>query len=93
MPSSVRHEDKAVATVRFDNQQGERRTTSSFEQPLTSREVGEMLGAHYKTIEKKARKGEIPGHFKLNHWYFFASELDKWLRVCESSDSQFVSVN
>lgn len=47
-----------------------------------------MLCAHYKTIEKRARKGEIPGHL-LNHWYFFASELDKWMRVCESADSQW----
>lgn len=64
-----------------------------YEQPLTTKQVAAMLGPHPKTIERYARDGKIPGHFKMNHWYFFASELDKWMRLCESADSQFVSVN
>lgn len=75
------------------NQRSEHCAAALYEQPLTSRDVAAMLGAHPKTIERKARGGEIPGHFKMNRWFFFPSEIDKWLRVCINPDSQFVSVN
>ena len=64
-----------------------------YEQPLTTSDVAAMLGAHPKTIERKARAGDIPGHFKINRWFFFPSELDKWLRFCVPSCSQFVNVS
>ena len=39
-----------------------------------------MLGRSHKTIERYAREGAIPGHFRLRRWYFLKSELDSWLR-------------
>lgn len=47
---------------------------------LDSRTAAEMLGCHPKTLERKARRGEVPGHFKLNRWYFVIAELDAWLK-------------
>jgi hypothetical protein len=70
-----------------------RHTAAMCEQPLTSKDVAAMLGPHPKTIERYAREGKIPGHFKLNRWYFFPSELDNWLRVCEPAVSQSRLVN
>jgi predicted DNA-binding transcriptional regulator AlpA len=50
-----------------------------FERPLTSMEVGVLLGRNHKTIERHAKRGDIPAHFRLNRWYFLRSEIDKWL--------------
>jgi len=47
---------------------------------LTSKDVGAMLGRNPKTIERHAREGAIPAHFRLTRWYFFESEIDEWLR-------------
>jgi hypothetical protein len=55
---------------------------STDDKPLTSKDVGAMLGRNAKTIERHAREGAIPAHFKLNRWYFFRAEIDEWLR-CE----------
>ena len=60
---------------------------------LTSKQAAELLHIHPKTLERKARLKEVPGHFKFNRWYFLASELDDWLRSDVDSGSQFVCVN
>jgi excisionase family DNA binding protein len=49
--------------------------------PLTSRDVAAMLGVSHKTVERHAREGTIPGHFRLNRCLFFQSELDEWLKA------------
>jgi excisionase family DNA binding protein len=56
-------------------------TASTIDNPLTSRDVAAMLGVGHKTIERHAREGEIPAHFRLNRWYFFQSELVRWLKA------------
>lgn len=40
-----------------------------------------MLGVSHKTLERHAREGTIPAHFRLNRWFFFQSELVHWLKA------------
>jgi excisionase family DNA binding protein len=56
------------------------RGTFQFEPLLDSREAAALLRMHYKTVERKARNGEIPRYHHNGGWYFRASELDAWLR-------------
>jgi excisionase family DNA binding protein len=51
-------------------------------EPLISAEEAAMLfgGMHIKTLQRKAREGEIPGYQIGRSWYFRRSELDAWLR-------------
>ena len=58
---------------------GESRGNKATDGPLTSKEVGELLGRNFKTIERHAKRGDIPAHFRLNRWYFLRSEIDSWL--------------
>jgi len=64
-----------------------------FEPLLNSREAAALLRVHYKTLERKARRGEIPGYQIAGRWCFRASELDAWLRSQVHSASQSVRVN
>lgn len=57
-----------------------RLTDKATAEVLTSKDVAAMLGRSHKTIERYAREGAIPGHFRLRRWYFLKSELDSWLR-------------
>lgn len=54
---------------------------TALEKPLTSMEVGVLLGRNHKTIERHAKQGHIPAHFRFNRWYFLKSELDAWLKA------------
>ncbi len=56
------------------------RSAIGFQQPLTSRQVAAMFGMSYKTLERHAREGLIPGHFVFNRWMFDALELDAWFK-------------
>ena len=67
--------------------------TQIFEPLLDSREASALLRMHYKTLERKARGGEIPGYQIAGRWYFRATALDTWLRVQLNSASQSVRVN
>jgi transposase-like protein len=29
----------------------------------------------------RTRAGKVPGHFRFGRWYFYASELDCWMRM------------
>jgi predicted DNA-binding transcriptional regulator AlpA len=62
------------------------------ERPLNSREVAALFGKSrkfaYKAVENQARKGQLPGHFKLGQWIFFPSELDFWAKDQVQSASQ-----
>lgn len=62
------------------------------ERPLNSREVAALFGKSkkfaYKAVENQARKGQLPGHFKLGQWIFFPSELDFWMKDQVHSASQ-----
>jgi excisionase family DNA binding protein len=52
----------------------------SFERMLSSVEAASLLGIHFKTLQRLARQGAIPGHYYASRWFFRASELDAWLR-------------
>jgi len=67
--------------------------TQAFEPMLDSREAAALLHMHYKTLERKARRREIPGYQIAGRWYFRATELDTWLRFQLNSASQSVRVN
>jgi excisionase family DNA binding protein len=67
--------------------------TQMFEPLLDSREAAALLHVHHKTLERKARGGEIPGYQIAGRWYFRASELDSWLKSQVNSTSQSVRVN
>ncbi len=46
---------------------------------LTPAEVGEILGVHSKTVERMARRGELPGIRIGRYWRFAPVELSRWL--------------
>lgn len=51
-----------------------------FEPLLDSHEAAALLKIHHKTLERKARAGEVPGYQIAGKWRFRASELDGWLK-------------
>ncbi|MGO9591561.1 MAG: helix-turn-helix domain-containing protein [Candidatus Acidiferrales bacterium] len=54
---------------------------SSVERPLTCDEAAALVRVHPKTVKRMARSGELPGHFRFGRWFFYASELDCWMRT------------
>jgi excisionase family DNA binding protein len=58
---------------------GGRRPT--VELPLTCGEAAAFVRVHPKTVKRMARSGELPGHFRFGRWFFYASELDRWMRT------------
>lgn len=56
-----------------------------YELPLDTREAGDYVGFHSKTVERMARVGEIPAHpasgVRHKTWKFYPSELDVWLHA------------
>ncbi len=53
----------------------------SLERPLTCEEAAAFVRVHPKTVKRMARSGELPGHFRFGRWFFYASELDCWMRT------------
>ena len=53
----------------------------SVERPLTCEEAAAFVRVHPKTVKRMARSGELPGHFRFGRWFFYASELDCWMRT------------
>jgi excisionase family DNA binding protein len=53
----------------------------SVERPLTCEEAAAFVRVHPKTVKRMARTGELPGHFRFGRWFFYASELDCWMRT------------
>jgi excisionase family DNA binding protein len=54
---------------------------TGIERPITCKEASQVLGVHPRTIKRMARDGKVPGHFRFGRWYFYASELDCWMRM------------
>ena len=54
---------------------------SVVERPLTCEEAAAFVRVHPKTVKRMARSGELPGHFRFGRWFFYASELDCWMRT------------
>lgn len=53
----------------------------SVERPLTCEEAAAFVRVHPKTVKRMARSGDLPGHFRFGRWFFYASELDCWMRT------------
>jgi excisionase family DNA binding protein len=51
-----------------------------FEPLLSDVEAGKLLGLHAKTLQRLARKGEIPSFKIQKYWKYRASELNSWLQ-------------
>ena len=54
---------------------------SVVERPLTCEEAAAFVRVSPKTVKRMARGGELPGHFRFGRWFFYASELDCWMRT------------
>jgi excisionase family DNA binding protein len=54
---------------------------SVVERPLTCEEAAVFVRVHPKTVKRMARSGELPGHFRFGRWFFYATELDYWMRT------------
>jgi len=70
-----REESGTITSARFGN--GER---PSVESPLTCDEAAVFVRVHPKTTKRMARRGDLPGYFRFGRWFFYASELDRWMR-------------
>ena len=68
-------------------------TQQLFEPLLDSRQAAALLKIHPKTLERKARAGEVPAYQIAGKWRFRASELDSWLHTQLNSAGQSVRVN
>ena len=55
--------------------------TSTFEPLLSDAEAGKLLGLHPKTIQRLARRGELPAIRIGRYWRFRASALNQWIDV------------
>ena len=58
------------------------RTTVSYEPLIDEKQAAKFLGGlHPKTVQRMARRGELP-HCRVGKYYRFrASELDTWIQV------------
>ena len=69
--------DPGLGTTRATEYPGQ----SGIERPLTCEEAADLVRVHPKTIKRMARDRRLPGHFRFGRWFFFASELDGWMRT------------
>ena len=63
---------------------------SSFEPLLNTDQAAALLQVHPKTLQKMARKGEVPARRIGDLWRYRASELDRWLRAGVCSEAPLV---
>jgi excisionase family DNA binding protein len=54
--------------------------TTQVEKPMDIEEAGKFVNLERPTIYLLAQRGEIPGHKRSKKWYFYASELNEWIR-------------
>jgi len=60
-----------------------------FEPLIGSSAAARLLGnIHVKTLQRYARRGNLPGYQIGGHWYFRESELDSWLHSRLNSNCQ-----
>ncbi len=50
-------------------------------------QAADFLGLHPKTVQRMARRGELPAYRIGRYWRYRASELDSWLRVQSSGQN------
>jgi excisionase family DNA binding protein len=61
---------------------------TEFEPPVDSRTAAAALGVHYKTLERMARKGEVPAAKLGRSWMFRLSVLSAWFNRKMHSNSE-----
>ena len=79
--SSAHAAPSQPATEREDSAAATTEQPLAVERPLTCEEAAAFVRAHPKTVKRMARTGELPGHFRFGRWFFYASELDSWMRT------------
>lgn len=52
-----------------------------FEPLLSDTQVSQILGLHAKTVQRMARRGELPAIRIGRYWRFRASALNRWIEV------------
>jgi len=63
-------------------------TVVNYEPLLNDTEAAAFLGGlHPKTVQRMARRGEIPAYRVGKYWRYRASELDGWLRLQSQSQT------
>ena len=65
--------------------------TPTFEPLLSDSQVGQLLGLHPKTVQRLARKGEIPAVRIGRYWRFRATALDSWIAIQSAGQSTRVN--
>jgi excisionase family DNA binding protein len=71
--------------------QVEPRTTAvpshKFEPLLDDVQAGKLLRMHPKTVQRKARRGELPAIRIGVYWYYRESQLDAWVVLHSTSQN------
>jgi excisionase family DNA binding protein len=80
-PPLVHVRDKRTMRSADDLRRSVVNADGGIERPIMCREASEVLGVHPRTIKRMARDGKVPGHFRFGRWFFYASELDCWMRT------------
>ncbi|MGO9211050.1 MAG: helix-turn-helix domain-containing protein [Terriglobales bacterium] len=68
-------------------------SSQCFEPLLDDDQAAELLGLHPKTLQRLARRGQIPAYRIGRFWRYRVSELDAWLRSGIQSAGQSARVN
>ena len=64
-----------------------------YERLMSDVEAGHFLGGlHPKTVQRMARRGDLPAYRVGRYWRYRASELDQWLRVQSQHPNASVSL-
>jgi excisionase family DNA binding protein len=80
-PSLIHVRDERTTGSEDDMRRSVVNAEKGIERPITCKEASQVLGVHPRTIKRMARDGKVPGHFRFGRWYFYASELDCWMRM------------
>ena len=63
-------------------------TMRSFEPLIDNAAAAELLKIHPKTLQRMARRGEVPAVRIGRYWRFRASQLDSWVQSQVNSSRQ-----
>jgi excisionase family DNA binding protein len=55
-----------------------------FEPLLDSDQAGQLLRLHPKSVQRMARRGELPAHRVGKYYRYRASELNAWIVLCST---------
>jgi len=65
-------------------------TNQNFEPLMSEAQAGELLGLHPKTVQRLARRGEIPAVRIGRYWRFRASSLNTWVELQSTGQPAYV---